>query len=283
MIAGGLQPVVRRLLVLASITVLSASAGAQSDLGAEREDLRALRGDVWHVITAPVRADRDAVIPTLGVLAGMAVIAPFDSAVYAWMQAHPGAPLMRAIAPVRENFRVPIYELGSALYLIPISGALYAGGRLGHEPNVRDAGVGCMAAEVSSSALRVLVQLAVNRDRPRESRNAFHVSPVWNQRYKGHSFPSGHVANPMACATFLAYRFDLGVAEPAMFVYVGALSLARIADGQHWGSDVFAGASMGFAIGKALADRQSQRGARGGRGESRRAMQVVIPVWSRAF
>lgn len=248
-------------------------------MGSEREDLRILRGDVWHVITSPVRADKRAIVPALGVAAAMAVVAPFDSSVYAWMQANPEAPLMRAIAPFRESYRVPLYELGSALYLIPISGALYAGGRLADEPNVRDAGLGCFAAEVSSSALRVLIQLMVNRDRPRESPDPGHVSPVWARRYKGFSFPSGHVANPAACASFVSNRFELGVAEPAMGAYVGVLMLTRIADGQHWGSDVVAGAAMGYAIGKALADRQEQRMRPAAPVPRRAPLNVPLVTW----
>lgn len=172
-----IQPAVRRLFGVMLCLVFATSAAAQSKLGTEREDLRVLRGDVWHVITSPVRADKDAIVPALGVAAAIALAVPFDSVIFAWMQAHPKAPLMRAIAPIRENYRIPFYELGSALYLIPISSALYAGGRLGDEPNVRDAGLGCFAAEVSSSALRVLIQLAVNRDRPRESLDPGHVAP----------------------------------------------------------------------------------------------------------
>jgi membrane-associated phospholipid phosphatase len=273
----------RALLVATLILWFPLLTGAQTKLGPERDDLRALRGDVWHVITAPVRADRDAIVPALGAVGAIAIAVPFDSSIYAWMVAHPKSPLMRGIAPVRENFRIPIYELGSALYLIPISGALYAAGRLADERNVRDAGIGCMAAEVSSSALRVLIQLAVNRDRPRESVDPHHVSPFWNPRYKGHAFPSGHVANPMACASFVANRFELGAAEPAMFVYVAALALARIADGQHWASDVIGGSALGFAIGKALADRQQQRRSALGLSTPRRGPGVSIPVWSYRF
>ena len=273
----------RALIAAAFALCLPLHLNAQSGLGSEREDVRALRGDIWHVITSPVRADRDAVAPTVAALGAIAIAVPFDSSIYAWMRANPRAPLMRAVAPVRENFRIPIYELGSALYLIPISTALYTAGRLTDERNVRDAGVGCMAAEVSSSALRVLIQLAVNRDRPRESLDPHHVSPFWKPRFKGHSFPSGHVANPMACASFVAHRFDLGAAEPAMFVYVTALALARIADGQHWASDVIGGAAMGFAIGKALADRQQQRRSGDGIATPRRDPAVSIPVWSYNF
>ena len=44
-----------------------------------------------------------------------------------------------------------------------------------------------------------------------------------------------------------------------MYAYVGAISLGRLLDGRHWTSDTMAGAIMGFAIGKALADHQERR------------------------
>lgn len=245
--------------MVAASAVLSESASGQDRLGSERQDLRALARDSWYVVTSPARADRGAVVPTLAALGAIAVTVPFDSSIYAWMQRHPDAPLMQMLTPIREDFGIPFYELGSVLYLLPISGALYTAGRLAEDAALRDAGVGCAASVLVSSAFRVVIQLTVTRDRPRQSLDPGHVSLPWRRRWKGASFPSGHVANPMACASFLDHRFSLGAAEPVMYGAVGGIGLARVADAQHWASDVIAGAAMGFAIGRAVAARQHRR------------------------
>jgi membrane-associated phospholipid phosphatase len=241
------------------LIIVSEAAAGQDRLGSERQDLRALGRDSWYVFTAPARADRGALLPTLGVLGATALAIPFDSSMYAWMQRNPDAVLMKALTPFREKYRLPFYELGSALYLVPISGALYASGRLSDNAKLRDAGLGCATSVLVSSAFRVVVQLSVSRERPRQSLDAGHWSPPWRKRWKGASFPSGHVANPAACASFLDHRFSLGAAEPVMYGTVTAIGFTRIADGQHWASDVVAGAAMGFAIGRAVAGRQHRR------------------------
>ena len=85
----------------------------------------------------------------------------------------------------------------------------------------------------------------------------------------------------MACASFLEQRFSLGIAEPALYATVGAIGMGRIADGQHWPSDVVAGAAMGFAIGKAVATRQHRR-MEDARAVGARA-PIRIPVLSVTF
>src|SRR5207249_11148857 len=73
------------------------------------------------------------------------------------------------------------------------------------------------------------------------------------------SFFSGHIANSMACASFLSHRYSLGLVEPFAFAYSTAIGIGRMADGEHWASDTMTGAVVGFAIGKAIADRQLRR------------------------
>ena len=248
----------RLIAVVFVASTFSAPVTAQSSTS-ERQDLRALGRDSWFVFTSPARADHGAVLPTLAVTGATVVTVPIDSSTYAWMVAHPRAPVMRAVAPFRENFGVPLYELGSALYLIPISGALYTAGRVADDAELRDAGIGCATSVLVSSAFRVVLQLTITRERPRQSLDPGHVSLPWRRKWQGASFPSGHVANPAACASFVSHRFSIGAAEPIMYGVVGAIGLGRIADGQHWPSDVVAGAAMGFAIGKAVAERHHRR------------------------
>ena len=269
-------------LVLALTSGFARPASAQRTRTSEREDLRVLGRDGWFVITSPARVNARAVVPIVAAVGATVATVPFDSSVYAWMKRHPRAPLMRAISPIREDYAVPFYELGSALYLMPISGALYLAGRLGKEPRLRDAGLGCAASVLASSALRVVVQLSVSRERPRQSVSAGHLSPFWQRRWKGASFPSGHVANPMACATFLEQRFALGVAEPALYGTVAMIGLGRVADGQHWPSDVVAGAAIGFAIGRAVAARQHHR-IDDANAAGARLAPIQIPVLSVTF
>jgi membrane-associated phospholipid phosphatase len=129
-----------------------------------------------------------------------------------------------------------------------------------------------------------VIYLSVARARPRISPSATRMSVPGKSSWDWHSFLSGHIANSMACAAFLGRRFSLGPLEPAMYVYVTAIGLGRLADGRHWASDTIAGAVMGFAIGTAIAERQEARNA--ARAASRAApaaAQIPIIRWSITF
>jgi membrane-associated phospholipid phosphatase len=259
-------------------------AFAQSSLGPERRDIGDLRDDVGAVLTAPAHPDRRAIVPTSAVALAFTFTAFRDSAIYAWMTAHPNTLVMRTLAPVRENWRLPLYEGGSGQYLLPLSGALYLAGRVSHHAGLRDAGLGCAAAHLSSAALRDVIYFVVARTRPHTSPTAGRVSFPGTRDWERHSFLSGHIANSMACASFFAHRYSLGVAEPAMYGYVSMIGLGRVADGWHWMSDAVAGAAMGFAIGKDIADRQFGRmAARAPVQPNRLGAAALIPLWSFSF
>jgi hypothetical protein len=63
----------------------------------------------------------------------------------------------------------------------------------------------------------------------------------------------------MSCASFIGHRFSLGPLEAIPYAYAAAIGVGRMADGRHWASDTMTGALVGFAIGKAISDRQLGR------------------------
>jgi membrane-associated phospholipid phosphatase len=248
--------------LIAGIGILAITlqtSAAQTPLGPERRDLGDLRGDIWSVWSSPARIDHRAIVPLAAVAGAVTLTALSDSSIYAWMLAHPNSGVMLALRPLRENWRLPLYELGSGQYLLPASAAAYIGGRLAHNAEWRDGGLGCAAAHLSSAALREVIYLVVSRKRPQTSPNPDKVSVPGKRAWANHSFLSGHFANSMACASYLGHRYSLGLAEPAMYTYVSLIGMGRVADGWHWMSDAVAGGAMGLAIGKAIADRQFAR------------------------
>lgn len=258
------------------------SARAQTPLGSERQDVNDFRGDIWSVWTAPAHTDARVAAPLAASFAITGLTTLADSSIYVWMTSHPGSPLMRVLRPLREGWKLPLYELGSGQYLLPLSGALYTAGRLSRRASLRDAGLGCAAGHLSSAGLRELFYVSVARARPRVTPSPHHASIPGRRSWDWHSFLSGHVANSMSCASFFAHRYSLGIGEPAMYAYVTAIGLGRMADGRHWASDTVAGAILGFAIGKALADRQDSREqARASRSRSGVALPIV--VWRSSF
>ncbi|HEV8217928.1 MAG TPA: phosphatase PAP2 family protein [Gemmatimonadaceae bacterium] len=231
-------------------------------LGPEKADLKNFGGDIWSVWTAPAHpswssAEAAAGVVGIGMLTSLA-----DSAIWAWMSSHPTSIGMRMVGPIREGWRFPLYELGSGQYILPLAGVLYVSGRLSHDVALRDAGLGCAEGHLSSAGIRELIYFSVSRQRPRDTEDPHHISLPGRKDWSWHSFLSGHIANSMSCASFLGHRYSLGPLEAIPYAYATAIGVGRMADGRHWASDTMTGALVGFAIGKAIADRQLSRASR---------------------
>ena len=222
--------------------------------------LRRLGGDAWSVWTSPVHARARDMEGLAAVMGATGVAAALDEPVQHWIATHPNALPVALLAPVRESARYPAYELGSGQFLLPISALLYLAGSASKSQGVRDAGLGCATAHLTAAGVRGLVFLFVQRDRPRLSPDdPFNISFRGTRDWNKHSFFSGHIANSMGCASFLAHRFDLHLAEPVIYGYVSAIGAGRVVDGRHWLSDTVVGALFGYVVGRTISARMLAR------------------------
>lgn len=250
-----------------AIVSLSLPSRALSQFRADsaRRDVQRLVGDIWSVWTSPAHANTRDVEGAGAALALAALSATGDEPLHRWMANHRDSWPMRLLHPMTEEARYPAYEMGSGQYLLPISAVLYVAGTAGRSRGLRDAGLGCATAHLTSAGARDIVYLLVQRDRPRESpddpfRFRFPGQPGWNYReWNWHSFFSGHIANSMGCASFLAHRFRLHAGEPVLYTFVSAIGLGRVADGRHWLSDTVVGALFGYVTGRTVSARMLAR------------------------
>jgi membrane-associated phospholipid phosphatase len=225
------------------------------------KDLKRLGGDVWSMWTSPVHATAGDLRGVAAVAAIAGVAAAGDAPLQHWIKDHPDTwPVRVLLHPLREDARYPAYELGSGQYLLPLSAALYIAGSASRSRGLRDAGLGCAAAHLTSAGAREIVYLLLARDRPRLSPDdpfRFHFPGTrdWN----AHSFFSGHIANSMGCASFFAHRFALHAAEPVIYAFVMAIGAGRVVDGRHWLSDTVVGSLFGYATGRTISARMRAR------------------------
>jgi hypothetical protein len=243
------------------VVALPLSASAQLRADSVRQDLRHLVGDVWSVWTSPAHATEDdwAGVAATAALTGVAATA--DEPLARWISDHPDAWPVRTLKhTLSEEAKYPAYELGSGQYLLPISGVLYLAGSIGRSQALRDAGLGCATAHLTSAGAREIVYLLVARDRPRTSPDdPFVIRSPGSHDWNMHSFFSGHIANSLGCASFLSHRFDLHAATPLLYGVTLAIGAGRVMDGRHWLSDTVVGAMFGYATGKAVAARMLER------------------------
>ena len=225
-----------------------------------RHQLERLVGDVWSNWTSPAHTTGHDAIGVAAVVGITGAAAAVDEPLQNWINNNPNAFPVAILHPLRESARYPAYELGSGQFLLPISAALYIAGTVSKSQGLRDAGLGCATAHLTAAGVRALVFLVLQRERPRTSPDdPFQIRLGGTRDWNKHSFFSGHIANSMGCVSFLAHRFDLGVAEPLIYGYVIAIGAGRVADGRHWFSDTVFGALFGYAVGRAISTRMLAR------------------------
>jgi len=67
--------------------------------------------------------------------------------------------------------------------------------------------------------------------------------------FKGSSFPSGHAAGAFSVATVVASRYHNHRWVPWLaYGFATAVSFSRVTTSSHFPSDVFLGATLGFAV-----------------------------------
>lgn len=165
-----------------------------------------------------------------------------DEPLHEWIRSEPF--VTKVIRPFDENG--PVAIMGRTwFFLLPLSAGLYVSGHAFDSENLRDAGLGCATANLATTLPRTMTALLVGRQRPLVNRGAFEFELLafggWHQR----SFPGGHASNIMSCASFFNHRFDLGIAEPAIWALATGIGSARILDEAHWASDTFVGMAFG--------------------------------------
>jgi membrane-associated phospholipid phosphatase len=250
-------------VLTALLATASSELGAQVGLQTVRDDIAHTSGDVWSVWTSPARMSRHDWLPAGIAVGAVALTTQVDSITRVWMIAHERSALLRVISPLRDSSTtIHVGSMGTGYYLLPITGAVYIAGRVSHSSGLADAGLGCMAGDLSSLGIREVAYHAVGRGRPRITPDPFNISVPESGGWLWHSFFSGHIANSMACASFLSHRYSFGAAEALPYAFSAAIGLGRMADGEHWASDTMIGGIIGYTIGRAIASRQLARMSR---------------------
>lgn len=127
------------------------------------------------------------------------------------------------------------------------NGFLQAGAALGtyvvgiavEHPRTRVVGEDLVRAQILTGLVTRTLKIAVDRERPNGG---------------GHAFPSGHASATFVSAAVLERHFGWRVGLPA-YAVAGFVGWSRVRDGEHWISDVVAGATIGTVIGRTVGGR----------------------------
>lgn len=245
-----------RSIAVAATLILSRDATAQSVGNMLKDDFKYAFRDIGAVWSAPFDGSgKDWAIAGASLAAsGLAMFG--DQGASDWAIDVKDTWLFETIKPLRRGG-----WLFTGKYVVPPVAALYIVGIATKNQGMRDFVIGCAATYGAQFPPRKLLANVFGRARP----DTMPDDPQhwelgagrgnWQMR----SFPAGHFANVMGCATFANKRFELGVAEPLIYAIAAGVGVGRMADEAHWLSDSVFGGILGYAIGSEIARRSRDR------------------------
>jgi membrane-associated phospholipid phosphatase len=126
---------------------------------------------------------------------------------------------------------------GGASVMVPLTAGLFLAGRATHDSRFRAATYDVAQAAIVSLTYTSAIKSAAQRNRPDGSNNL--------------SFPSGHASGAFAMASVFDAHYGPKVGIPA-YAAAAAIGLSRIESNKHHLSDVLAGATLGYLVGRSV-------------------------------
>ncbi len=149
-----------------------------------------------------------------------------------------------AASPGTLNTARQFDRLGDPTGLLPIIGGIALTGLITHRSAVMRVALRSAESVVLASAVAQVGKYAVGRVRPNADPDLDALDFLMVS--SSPSFPSGHTAAAFALATALGDGVDKTWARVGFYALASGTGWARIAEEQHWLSDVVAGAAVGI-------------------------------------
>ncbi len=151
--------------------------------------------------------------------------------------------MARAASPGRTRTANQLDRFGEMSVIIPVVGGLALVGTISHQPPLTRLAARTATAIAVSTIATQLGKRLIGRARPFQDPDldATDFKPLSNQS----AMPSGHSAAAFALATSLGDAVSSKWARAALYTLAGGTAWARMAQEQHWLSDVVAGAAVG--------------------------------------
>lgn len=167
-----------------------------------------------------------------------------DQEIQHWAQTH-RTERTDKLAAFGKNF-------GEVKLVVPALGATYLYGRNQQNNKLANTALYGLESVVISDAIAGTLKLAGHRHRP----NTGDSATTWDGpslSKSNQSFPSGHAATAFAMATVFASEYHDKKLMPQLSYGLASLTaLSRINDNEHWASDVFVGAAIGYYTAKTV-------------------------------
>jgi hypothetical protein len=127
-------------------------------------------------------------------------------------------------------------------------GGFYLAGAIWHDSKAKDVCLdGLTASLLASGIITPVLSTFVGRERPSAGEGAYSFKP-----FDGRSFPSGHATQAFTVASVIATSYDQLWVKVAVYGAATVTAWSRVQQGQHFPTDVVAGALIGTFVGRSV-------------------------------
>jgi len=210
----------------------------------DRDYFKSYYTDTVHILSSPLRWDKTDWFTAAAVVGVAAGLYAYDSDIQVWSQKNRNDTTDR-IANIFTPF-------GNGLYTVPALGLFYAYGYAADDSKARKTALLGIESFIVSSAFTGVLKFATHRPRPSDGGRY----DQWDgPSFSGSnlSFPSEHTSSAFAIATVLANEYNDNIFVGTLAYSVATMvALSRVNDNEHWSSDVFFGAAIGYFTAKTI-------------------------------
>ena len=202
--------------------------------------------DSKELITSPVRWSTGEWIAAGAVVGTTAILFTQDESITTFFRGLPEGNFEQ----VNKYFYDPF---GKMYYTIPLMGAFYIYGAATHKNKPKAVAMDFVKASLYSGIIVTVLKQATHRHRPYQTTplNA-HIwdGPITDDYLSYTSFASGHTIMAFTFASVIGTHYKKTIWVPILAYGLATLEgYSRMRADKHWASDVFIGASLGYAIG----------------------------------
>src|SRR6516164_4025413 len=132
------------------------------------------------------------------------------------------------------------------------AGGIYLTGLVTHDQHAQRTGVLSAEAAINSFLLYGGMKLIFNSERPYMGNGE---GKFFAGNFSSGSFPSGHATFTWTLASVVAHEYPKWPVQLLMYGAATTVATTRVTGGQHFPSDVFVGSTLGFLVGRYVANK----------------------------
>ncbi len=200
--------------------------------------------DMWYLIKAPTRIEKEEAVWLGGITAGLITVAIYDQELLDWHMRNNGKGIYKEILDLGHWLE----PAGLTRNTHPYYGAAYLAGYLLGIDRLQEIGLQLLESMLFEGNTRVgILNPLVGRSRPWNDRG-----PYYFKFNDDRSFPSGHTSNIFQLATILSHHVDHWAFTLSAYGLASTVALQRADIRAHWPSDILFGALYGTAIARGV-------------------------------